>query len=294
MLTSGFDLDAELSISFSGGRTSAFMTYKLLQMWRGRVVVTFANTGCEHESTLKFVDDCDKRLGFNVVWLEADVSPEPGVGVKHRIVSYETASRRGEPFEAFIRKYGIPNQTTPQCTTKLKQLPMESYNKSIGRLRGKSINYYTAIGIRADEADRMAASAARERLIYPMIGWGTTKQDVLDFWSEMPFDLELEHEALGNCTWCWKKSFRKLYWLANEHPDVFEFPRKMEEMYSNHKAECAAGRGGVRRFFRGFKSVNDIMSEAGVGSHDDVHLSTQGACGDSCEVYADLESDDIS
>lgn len=285
-----YSINDELSISFSGGRTSAYMTFKLLHQWAGNVVVTFANTGCEHEKTLEFVNRCDKELGFNVVWIEADISQDRGVGVRHKVVSYETASRNGEPFEAFIRKYGIPNQTTPQCTTKLKQLPMESYNKSIGRIRRPIPNYLTAIGIRADEADRMAASAGKERLIYPMIGWGTTKEDVHKFWKSMPFDLEIDNEALGNCVWCWKKSFKKLYWLAQTNRWVFDFPSMMESKYLHHKADSAAGRDGERKFFRGFRTTSDLIRESNQ-SHDEDHLIQQGSCGDSCEVYADSTSE---
>ena len=60
-----YPLKDRISISFSGGKTSAYMTKMLLdhfrkhEPWR-EIVVTFANTGQEHEETLKFVDRCDK------------------------------------------------------------------------------------------------------------------------------------------------------------------------------------------------------------------------------------------
>lgn len=56
-------------ISFSGGRTSAYMTKMLIDNL-GDVydfIVTFANTGLEDEKTLQFVKNCDDYFGFNTV-----------------------------------------------------------------------------------------------------------------------------------------------------------------------------------------------------------------------------------
>ena len=63
----------KLAISFSGGRTSAVMTKLCVDKFSEThdIAITFANTGSEHENTLKFVDQCDKHFGWNVVWVEA-------------------------------------------------------------------------------------------------------------------------------------------------------------------------------------------------------------------------------
>ena len=51
-------------ISFSGGRTSGYMLWRILQSNKGLpddAIVCFANTGKEDEATLKFVMDCEQN-----------------------------------------------------------------------------------------------------------------------------------------------------------------------------------------------------------------------------------------
>lgn len=279
-----------LQISFSGGRTSALMAYLLLLEPANRnrqVIITFANTGQEDNRTLDFVHECDQRLfGKRVVWLEAEVHGSAGQGTTHRVVTYETASRITDetgPFERVIKKYGIPNRAFPNCTRELKIRPMDSYLRSLGLAKK---DYETAIGIRADEIDRIPTN--RGNFIYPLADMEIRKNDVLDFWAKMPFDLELP-EHFGNCVWCWKKSKRKLLTLVRQRPEVFEFPKKMEQLYPN------AGAGdGPRVFFRGHETVDDLFRQAAepfsifsdrARPEFDPALDVAGACSESCEVY---------
>ena len=287
----------KLAISFSGGRTSAVMTKLCLKRYAQthEIVVTFANTGCEHPSTLDFVRDCDKHWGFNTVWLEAVVGPS-GVGIRHRVVNYDTASRNGEPFEACIAKYGIPNAVSPQCTSRLKTEVMESYLKremAWCTTLGKR-DYQTAIGIRADEIDRMSSRASEYQFIYPLVERGWTKDMVNAYMRKAPFDLALPNDAFGNCVWCWKKSLRKLLTVAKTDPSAFDFPNRMEETYGTVKA---VNDKGVRVFFRGERSTQDVLSmlqqpfeayedSAQVTIWDEL-LDIGGACSESCEVGAD-------
>ena len=102
----------KLLISFSGGRTSGYMTHQLLNSIPSSVDarVVFANTGQEDDKTLEFVHNCETRFGWDITWVEAKVDPQKGKGTRHRVTDYKTASRNGEPFEEVISKYGIPNK----------------------------------------------------------------------------------------------------------------------------------------------------------------------------------------
>lgn len=293
----------KLCVSFSGGRTSAVMTKLIWDEMQDthEIIITFANTGCEHSATLDFIHQCEQHFGWPVVWLEADVDPTPGKGVGFKVVNYATASRNGEPFEAAVKKYGIFNQTNPACTARLKTDVIEKYLKSRGFLRGKKLNYTTAIGIRADEMDRASIRATENRFWYPLLDRGITKRDVALEIKQWPFDLQIPNDAYGNCVWCWKKSMRKHLTLAKEDPSVFDFPDRMERLYGHIKGDTAAGHNGRRYWFRKHLSVADIIATSKTtefvpytddpyhhGMDFDPELDVgNGGCGESCEVYAD-------
>ena len=210
-----------LFISFSGGETSGFMLWYLLENYRNKreIIVLFANTGQENEETLIFVKKCAEHFKVNVIWVEAVIDMRYRVGVKHNIVNFETANRDGSIFEKMISKLGIPNVENQYCTRDLKKYPMEHYLKTNGIKE-----YHTAIGIRADELDRIG------QFFYPLVKIGITKQHINNFWSNMPFRLELKGYQ-GNCKWCYKKSFRKHFTLLNENPEYYDFPLRMMQKY---------------------------------------------------------------
>ena len=90
--------DCPTLISFSGGRTSGFLLYKILEVYEGIlpefVHVVFANTGKEMPQTLDFVNKCGKEWNVNIRWLELEVAKERPI-YRTKEVSYETASRSG-------------------------------------------------------------------------------------------------------------------------------------------------------------------------------------------------------
>jgi 3'-phosphoadenosine 5'-phosphosulfate sulfotransferase (PAPS reductase)/FAD synthetase len=225
------DDNLPILISFSGGRTSAFMAKLLMEhedYYSREKVVVFANTGKEFDETLDFVNECDKRWGLNVVWLEAKVDPEKGVGTTFKIVDYEIASRNGKPFEEVIAKYGIPNKQFPHCTRELKQMPIKKYMQSLGYKE-----WITAVGIRADEPHRINRGSD-SNFINPFFPLNdiikVDEEFIRNWWSRQDFDLNLK-DYQSNCDLCWKKSKRKRLTLIEESPSVSEWWESMEDKY---------------------------------------------------------------
>lgn len=257
----------KLLVSFSGGETSAYMAQWL---WKHKqneyeMIFVFANTGQENEETYEFIENCSKEFSFPIIWIEAVTTPKHGVGQSFKLVDFKTACREGGPFEAVIAKHGIPNLKTPHCTRDLKQRPIEKYAKSIGWEE-----YYTAIGIREDESDRMNKNALVKRLIYPLILMIPMSKPKINFWwSQQSFRLNLKGYQ-GNCKWCWKKSRAKLLTIAKETPNAFDFPIKMESKYGKYipptrikrLRELGQAPNLPFRFFRGNKSAEDLIKES--------------------------------
>lgn len=313
--------ERRLLISFSGGETSARMTRLILERWQhryDRIAIVFANTTEENEETLIFVDQCDRLLfaplGHRVVWIEGEQRHGERKAPNVRIVDFETARRNGEAFEDFIRKYGIPNSKFKGCTRSMKRKPIEQYAKL--HLGWPLNTYDLAIGIRADEIDRMSEDRDQRRIVYPLVTeWPTTKPQINSWFAAQPFRLRLKGYQ-GNCRTCWKKSFRKLMTIADEAPEKFNFMRVMEDVYGHFGPEFLKDpatrrdplpEGYRRTFFRENKSVDDISAmlaerkAAGTftPAEDDAvifdpEIDVAGGCGEeSCEVWTEDSEDQV-
>lgn len=268
-----------LLVSFSGGRSSGMMTHMVCNSdIAAEMKVVFANTGQEDDRTLDFVHRCATEWGINIVWVEAVIDPEKGKGTSHKVVTYETATRDPSLFEAMIEKYGIPNKNYPHCTRELKLQPITTYVRSLGWESG---SYKTAIGIRADELDRVNPNFREMNLTYPLCDKGIKAGDVYAFWDKQPFDLNLPQHR-GNCVWCWKKSLRKQLTLARETPQIFKFAMKMEAKH----AETGGGTG-KRVFFRDGRSAKQIIEmsrDKFEAFYDARYLDQNEGCEDGCEL----------
>lgn len=243
-MSNPFEILEPTCISFSGGRTSAFMLYKVLEANNGKLpddcVVCFANTGKEDEATLKFVHDCETNWNVPIVWLEYQDAEESKD--RFKIVTFETASRGGEPFEAVIRKKSyLPNPVTRFCTIEMKIRTIANYLFSIGMCENRSQGEYMSwVGIRADEP-RRAAKIPRDRT--PLVTAGITKEIVGEFWKNQPFDLELPNingvTYHGNCDLCFLKGSSQTMSLIQEKPERALWWAKMEALALASKPDGA-------------------------------------------------------
>lgn len=237
-------------ISFSGGRTSAYMLWRILQAHGGvlpsDVHVVFANTGKEREETLRFVHECATRWGVRVHWVEFR-SRKTSLPLDERFeeVGFNSASRNGEPFEALIRcKQHTPNAVMRWCTQELKVRVIKWFMQSLGYK-----NWVNIIGLRHDERHRVAKSRRPNKEAWtnamPLDEARVSNREVHQFWFgertvsdavqiqrgfgptsavTLPqgFDLGL-FPFEGNCDGCFLKARPKLWEIERTAPGTLDW-----------------------------------------------------------------------
>lgn len=115
------------------------------------------------------------------------------------------------------------------------------------------------------------------------------KQDVLDFWKAMPFDLGID-EHLGNCVFCPKKSNLKLAAAQRDEPELY---MKWLDMLYSDSVRVDDKTGHWSKMYRGNQSLEQLIATFDGSTGAEIkarmrgakHLDT-GSCSESCEVFS--------
>lgn len=274
-------LEQPFVVSFSGGRTSAYMLWQILQAHGGTMpeqsAVIFCNTGKERVETLDFVERVSLEWGVPVVWLEFrrwldDPGPAAGrwlckpkkarsdrTGLE--VVNYASASRTGRPFvELILGSKMLPNVAIRRCTQWLKIKTNWRYCRNVLGWR----EYTNCIGLRYDEPRRKVQACSKstpgETPTTPLKPAHVTTADVMAFWQEkrggglpleqwlaLPlaqrpgWDLALLPHE-GNCDPCFLKGQGKLLRIMADHPELAAWWVEMETLFKGKTRLEEAGR----------------------------------------------------
>lgn len=249
------------SVSF--GLSSVAMATHLMISPKYRndnILFAFANTSKELEETLIFGKEISEFVP--VVWIEGTYPMIKGKGIGYKIISFETAKRNGEVFEAMIKKaniptksgnkVGLPNQATPYCSDRLKKIPLHKLAKDY--FKGQP--YKTAIGFRREDVEisrriSYAEIRASEDYIYPLISDfknPLSQKDVFNVVNSCGYSLSIPSKY-GNCDGCYKRSKKKQVEMLRNgvlNPDWW---RQQEIEYNDY-------------WYRGNESIVDLIKES--------------------------------
>ena len=281
--------------SVSAGYSSIIMAAKLKEWYPNHnIIYGMANTSKEDEESLIFMDKCDKYFGFGMNWIEAIINQEKGKGTDYKITDFENLKRNGEIFEDGIKKYGIPSKINKWCNRELKLVPLKKFCDNIFGAK----NYSIAVGMRADEMDRVSKDYKTNNVFYPLLDNGITTKERNKFWNDKPIQIKIPAYR-GNCDMCFEKSNRKLMTIINEEPNKVIWWDKMIKKYSkitidgkdsyNHFAE---NEGGMN-FYRQNKTIEELieMAKQPFSRATDEYVyendlfDLEGECGAGCKVF---------
>lgn len=207
--------------NFSGGRTSATLTILIESMRKAGIITApveylFIDTGAEHPKTYDFIRRVVEYAGIELTCLRAVIDPTPGVGSRPVEVGIDGIGYDLSVWRAMLAKHSTPFIPSGGfCTARMKSEPVKYY---LDKKYGKG-GFIQLLGMRADEPKRLVRVAKTARFYMADAFPDIEKIDVLKFWREMPFDLEID-EWLGNCVFCVKKRPNKIALAAMDAPDL--------------------------------------------------------------------------
>ncbi len=149
-------------VSFSGGRTSAYLVYLMEQKrindgWD--VEYIFMDTSAEHPKTYEFVKNVRDFFDINLVCLKYIANQEKGKGGTYDIVSIESCKHDLSVWDGMVDKYGMPFLHGAFCSDRMKNTTFNKYIKD--NIDGE---YVTWLGIRHDEPKRIFGQSIDSKL----------------------------------------------------------------------------------------------------------------------------------
>lgn len=272
-------------VSFSGGRTSAFMVH-LMEERRcagEEVHYIFMDTGAEHPKTYEFVYNIALWWGIPITCLRANINPVMNKASSYTEVTLNEIGPDLQPWKDMLNKYGHPYVGGAFCTDRMKTVPFTKYCEE---KFGKG-NYTTWLGIRTDEPKRLKP---RDKFKYLADISDFDKQDVLDWWKEQPFDLGIQ-EHLGNCVFCIKKSLQKVALATKDEPALAD--EFVNMLWWNDVKEDKV-------MYRSNNSLEQVIALFGDTERDELASRMKsmrqydtGSCSESCEAFNNEGESDL-
>ncbi len=269
-------------VSFSGGRTSAYLVHLMEQRRINEdldVRYIYMDTGAEHPKTYEFIKNVVSHFGINLTCLRVVVNPELGQGNSYEVIPVSEIKHDLEPWKAIVKKYGLPYPAGAFCTREMKFNPVTKYCKD------NFDEYTTWIGIRVDEQNRLRL---KDGINYLADISDFEKDDINHWWSKQPFDLNIP-EHLGNCVFCIKKSVNKIALAARDEPML---AKQFIDVINGDVREVNREQQSSQIMFRGNNSLEGIIALFKDHTRDEIANVVKGSggyksgsCSESCEAF---------
>lgn len=128
----------------------------------------------------------------------------------------------------------------------------------------------------------------KEKLCYMAAITDFDKQDILNYWSKMPFDLGID-EWLGNCVFCPKKSNLKLVAAQRDEPKHYH---DFISLITSPSVRVDDNTGHYSKMYRGKQSLQSLITKFDGSTGKEIKARIRGSkmidtnsCSESCEVF---------
>ena len=252
-----------LIVLISGGRSSAMMARHIQTSEKYKdyeKLYVFCNTGQERPQTIDFLKNIVKFWNIPLNIIEGVYSDLAGVGVKSKLVDFDSLDMTGRVFSEMIGQLnkhkwtGVPNKGTPYCSDYLKTRVSHHFATQIFG----TTKYIKAIGYRKEDMPKritLYELSQEKKRIAPLLtdfDQPISQRDLNVFFDNQPFKLGI-HSKLGNCELCWKKSTQNLIENIQFGTRFAKWHDQKEKQYND-------------LFFRGKQSITDLVKIAESGT----------------------------
>lgn len=189
-------------VSFSGGKDSTAMLLRMIELNYKIDEIIFADTSFEFPELYDYIKKIEKYIGRKITILK----PKKGLFEKW----FYGKAVRGKHKD---KVRGFPLVAFPCWWSR------ESKIRPLHKLQKDADVVY--IGIAFDEQKR--CSTTDDKLKYPLVEWGWTEQDCIDYLNKKGLfnPLYVNFNRLG-CWFCQKQSEASLYVLYKNYPELWE------------------------------------------------------------------------
>ena len=200
-------------ISFSGGKDSSAMLLRMIELKMPIDRVIFADTTLEFPEMYIWIKKIEEFIGIKIEILQ------PKKSFDEWVYGYFTRGNRTH------RIRGLPYTTQIGCywSRECKELPLK-------KAQGKGNNVY--LGIAKDEEKRADAKRYKKgenKFKFPLIEWGWSEQDCLDYLEQKGLKHPLSKFKRTGCWLCPKQNFKSLKILMNDYPELWKKLKQYEK-----------------------------------------------------------------
>lgn len=210
-------------VNFSGGKDSTAMLLRMIELGEHIDEVVCCDVGKEFPAMYRHIDkvrEIVEKESIKFTVLKADKPWDYWMFAHKPKVHNGNPSRNG---------YGWALVKSRWCTSLLKISVTDKYFRE---LRKKKNVLLQCLGIAVDETKRVGNknnNGADIRL--PLVEWGWTEKDCLDYCYAKGFDWEGLYEIFHrvSCWCCPLKSLQELRNLREHFPDLWEYLKEMDK-----------------------------------------------------------------